>query len=140
MNNLAIMNNFALAKMFTIINFSCRSKLKNENFIYRHKLHQFISQQRQQNCERKSLKFIYSEKATKFCEIFNLLLSYVVPVRSKVKILQNSVAFSKYINFTAKNKWEQQFLLVRRSVVPGVSKNLLSRISIVNQFHKNVSI
>ena len=35
------------------------------------------------------LKFIYSEKATKFCEIFTLLLSYVVPVKSKVKISQN---------------------------------------------------
>ena len=45
------------------------------------------------------LKFIYSEKATKFCEIFTLLLSYVVPVKSKVKISQNFVAFSEYINF-----------------------------------------
>ena len=27
------------------------------------------------------VKFIYFEKATKFCEIFTLLLSYVVPVR-----------------------------------------------------------
>ena len=32
------------------------------------------------------LKFIYSEKTTKFCELFTLLLSYVVPVKSKVKI------------------------------------------------------
>ena len=32
------------------------------------------------------LKFIYSEKATKFCEISTLLLSYVVPVKSKVEI------------------------------------------------------
>ena len=47
------------------------------------------------------LKFIYSEKATKFCEIFTLLLSYVVPVKSKVKISQNFVAFSEYMNFTA---------------------------------------
>ena len=46
------------------------------------------------------IKFIYSEKATKFCEIFTSLLSYVVPVKSKVKILQNFVAFSEYINFT----------------------------------------
>ena len=45
-----------------------------------------------------SLKFIYSEKATKFCEIFTLLLSYVVPVKSKVKILQNFVAFSEYMH------------------------------------------
>ena len=35
-----------------------------------------------------NLKFIYSEKATKFCEIFTLLSSYVVPVKSKVKISQ----------------------------------------------------
>ena len=35
------------------------------------------------------LKFTYFEKATKFCEIFTLLLSYAVPVKSKVKILQN---------------------------------------------------
>ena len=46
------------------------------------------------------LKFIYSEKATKFCEISTLLLSYVVPVKSKVEILQNLVAFSEYMNFT----------------------------------------
>ena len=45
------------------------------------------------------VKFIYSEKATKFCEIFHLLLSYVVPVKSKGKILQNFVAFSEYMNF-----------------------------------------
>ena len=46
------------------------------------------------------VKFIYSEKATKFCEIFALLLYYVVPVKSKVKIFQNFVAFSQYMNFT----------------------------------------
>ena len=45
------------------------------------------------------LKFIYSEKATKFYKIFTLLLSYVVPVKSKVKISQNFVAFSEYMNF-----------------------------------------
>ena len=45
------------------------------------------------------VKFIYSEKASKCCEIFTLLLSYVVPVKSKVKILQNFVAFSEYTNF-----------------------------------------
>ena len=42
------------------------------------------------------LKFIYSEKATNFCEISTLLLSYVVPVKSKVEISQNFVAFSEY--------------------------------------------
>ena len=43
------------------------------------------------------IKYIYSEKATKFCEISTLLLSYVVAVKSKVEILQNFVAFSEYI-------------------------------------------
>ena len=45
------------------------------------------------------LKFIYSEKATKFCEIITLLLSYVVLVKSKVNISQNFLAFSEYMNF-----------------------------------------
>ena len=43
------------------------------------------------------VKFMYTEKAR---EIFTLLLSYVVPIKSKVKILQNFVAFSEYMNFT----------------------------------------
>ena len=45
------------------------------------------------------VKFIYSEKATKCCEIFTLFLSFVVPVKIKVKISQNFVAFSEYMNF-----------------------------------------
>ena len=48
------------------------------------------------------IKFIYSEKATKFYEISTLLLSYVVPVKSKVEISQNFVAFSEYMNFKIK--------------------------------------
>ena len=46
------------------------------------------------------LKFIYSEKATKFCEIYTVdLSSYVLPVKSTVEISQNFVAFSEYMNF-----------------------------------------
>ena len=51
------------------------------------------------------LKFIYSEKATKFCEISTLLLSYVVTDKSKVEILQNFVAFSEYMNFKSLNSF-----------------------------------
>ena len=58
------------------------------------------------------IKFIYSEKATKFCEISTLLLSYVVPVKSKVEISQNFVAFSEYMNFTLK------FLALKETVFP----------------------
>ena len=47
----------------------------------------------------KVLKFIYSEKATKFCEISTLLLSTVHTVKSYGKISQNFVAFSEYMNF-----------------------------------------
>ena len=50
------------------------------------------------------LKFICYKKATKFCEIFTLLLSYVEPVKSKMNILQNFVAFSKYMNFNNLDK------------------------------------
>ena len=49
------------------------------------------------------LKFIYSEKVTKFCEISTLHLAYVVPVKSTVEILHNFVAFSEYMNFTLKS-------------------------------------
>ena len=44
------------------------------------------------------LKFIYSEKATKFCEIFPLLLTECTVVKSKGRILQNFVAFSEYMH------------------------------------------
>ena len=37
--------------------------------------------------------------ATKCCEISTVDLSYVVPVKSKVEILQYFVAFSEYMNF-----------------------------------------
>ena len=40
------------------------------------------------------LQLIYSEKATKFCKILTILLSYAVAVKSKMKILRNFVAFS----------------------------------------------
>ena len=46
------------------------------------------------------VKFIHSEKATNFCEIFTLLLTVCTVVKSKVKVSQNFVAFSEYMNFT----------------------------------------
>ena len=48
-----------------------------------------------------SLKFS-DEKATKVCDISSVDLSYVVPVKSKVKISQNFKAFSEYMNFNRK--------------------------------------
>ena len=46
------------------------------------------------------LKFIYSEKATKFCQFFPLLLTVCTVVKSKGKIWQNFVAFLEYMSFT----------------------------------------
>ena len=46
-----------------------------------------------------NIKFIYSEKATKVCEVFPLLLTTVHTVKSKGKISQNFDAFSEYMNF-----------------------------------------
>ena len=46
-----------------------------------------------------AVKFIYSEKATNFCEISTVDLSYVVTVKSTVEISQTCVAFSEYMNF-----------------------------------------
>ena len=47
----------------------------------------------------KTLKVIYSEKATQFCEISTLLLTGTTLDKSKVEISQNFVAFSEYMNF-----------------------------------------
>ena len=54
-----------------------------------------------------NLKFIYSEKATKFCEISNLDLTVLNTVKSKVEISQNFETFSEYIN--AENKSREIF-------------------------------
>ena len=48
--------------------------------------------------------FIYSEKVTKFWEIFTLLLTTVHTVKGKVKILHNFVGFSEYMNFMNESK------------------------------------
>ena len=56
-----------------------------------------------------ALKFIYYEKATKFCEISTVDLSYVVTVKSTVEISQNCVAFSEYMNFITDNVVEATF-------------------------------
>ena len=45
------------------------------------------------------LKFIYSEKATKFCEISTVDLTVTLKDKSTVDISQKFVAFSEYTNF-----------------------------------------
>ena len=47
-----------------------------------------------------SLKFLYSEKATKFCEISTLHLTGTTKDESKVEVSQNFVALSEYMNFS----------------------------------------
>jgi hypothetical protein len=54
------------------------------------------------------VKFIYSEKATKFCKIATLDLSYVATVESFVEISQNFVVFSEYMNIMNNHERELQ--------------------------------
>ena len=65
---------------------------------------------------RLEVKFIYSEKATKFCEIFTLLLTTVLTVKSKGKVLQNFVAFSEYMNFNLSQEHMVSFLAFRHTI------------------------
>ena len=60
------------------------------------------------------VKFIYSEKATKFCEISTLLLSVCTVDKSKVEILQKFLTFSEYTNFNARMVWLFVTSLLRR--------------------------
>ena len=62
------------------------------------------------------LKFIYSEKATKFCEIFTLLLTGTTEDKGKVKISQIFVAFSEYMNFMNEYMLCQTFPIGRLSL------------------------
>jgi hypothetical protein len=59
-------------------------------------------------------KFICSEKAAKFCEIFTLFLTGTTKDKGKVNISQNFVAFSEYMNFNKNEignlkKYRQRF-------------------------------
>ena len=49
------------------------------------------------------VKFIYSEKATKFCKISTNYLTGSTKDKKLVEILQNSVAYSEYITTVLKN-------------------------------------
>ena len=69
------------------------------------------------------VKFIYSEKATKFCEISTLFLSRVVPVKSKVDIAQNCVPFSEYKNF--KTVYLRSLKLIRWHFIKKVGEGQL---------------
>ena len=63
------------------------------------------------------IKFLYSEKSTKFWEISTLLLSYVVPVKSKVETSINFLALSEYMNFNFQLQTPEvsQFYMMWRS-------------------------
>ena len=61
-------------------------------------------------CGRLSIKFIYSEKATNFCKISTVHLTYIETVTSMVDILQNFVALSEFINFKKQHiLWKAPF-------------------------------
>ena len=51
------------------------------------------------------IKFIYSEKATKFCKITTLLSTGTTKDKSKVEISQNFVVFQEYMKFNFLTKF-----------------------------------
>ena len=59
------------------------------------------------------LKFKYFEKATEFCKISTVDLSYVVIVKSTLEITQHFVAFSEFMNFN--NCWSN---MIRITLLP----------------------
>ena len=61
------------------------------------------------------LKFIYSEKATKYCEISTIDLTVTTLNKSTVEISQNFVAFSEYMNFN--NMYENRNLQQKSSIL-----------------------
>ena len=63
-----------------------------------HKVHYRLDLNFWLGIQIKVVKFVYFEKAIKFCEISTLLLSTVHSNKSKEEISQNFVAFSKYMN------------------------------------------
>ena len=67
------------------------------------------------------IKFIYSEKATNFCKISTVDLSYVETVKSTVEISQNFVAFSEYMNFKGSN---QNYFKPKKIITLPILKNL----------------
>ena len=94
------------------------------------------------------LKFKYSEKATHFCEIFTLLLSYVVPV-TKVRWRFRKILWpsqNKYMNFNC-SFWlslisrvfftMQQFIQLKTQIVfyPQNSQYDLTSFSLFTYLH-----
>ena len=85
----------------------CRKNKKKQNIRKQNKTKQnfdtdindVISQLAWSKYEENLLKFICSEKASNFCKIPTVDLSYLVTVKSTVKISQNFVALSEYMNF-----------------------------------------
>ena len=84
-----------------------------------------------QSLLREMIKFIYSEKATKFCEIFPFLLTVCTAVKSQGKISQNFVAFSEYMNFTIKNCGKYLQNKVKKFLIVFVIPSLLSLVIVI---------
>jgi hypothetical protein len=88
------------------------SKQQCKNFVFEREQHpiylevKFVQNNLDTCADDQYVKFIYSEKATNFCEISTVDLSYVVTVKSMVEISQNFVAFSKYMNFKPLHSFE----------------------------------
>ena len=82
-----------------------------------------------------SAGIIYSEKATKFCEIFPLLLTAVHRVKGKGMISQNFVAFSEYMNFIKPLRLKQTFPPIIWIFIEGEGDGIKSRLPFESFFY-----
>ena len=58
-------------------------------------------------CAFYMIKFVYSKKATKFCEISNVNLTVTTQDKSSVEISQKFVAFSAHLSFIYQERTEK---------------------------------
>ena len=71
-------------------------------------------------------KLPFSEKATNFCEISTVHLSYILTVKNRVEILQNFVAFTEYMNLNTTICRSAQRALKSRSTMVILEKSSVS--------------
>ena len=107
--SIEIVTTIILFKLLIAANFICITFLIHlfviwDTVLFSEYISNSLKKQRMKSFFWKScLKFTYSEKATKLCEISINYLSYVLPVKWLLEISQNLVAFSEHMNFTYKN-------------------------------------
>jgi hypothetical protein len=95
------------------------------NFSFEQKEH--LTGDQDSKIDQLLLKFIYSEKAPKFCKISTLDLTITTWDKSTVDISQNFVTFSEYMNFNQLEKLTKSLGLLREHEFDIWSRSILKK-------------